>query len=65
MSYGSSSWNPWVKDEAELIKAIKEAYEAGINFFDTADVYSDGYSEVVLGKALTILIFIKFIVWTW
>ncbi|KAI9358454.1 NADP-dependent oxidoreductase domain-containing protein [Pilaira anomala] len=52
MSYGSSSWSPWVKDEEESIKLIKEAYAAGINFFDTANTYSNGVSEIVLGKAL-------------
>lgn len=52
MSYGSSKWSSWVKDEEDSIKFIKEAYELGINFFDTADVYSNGESERVLGKAL-------------
>ncbi|XP_037043379.1 versiconal hemiacetal acetate reductase-like [Bradysia coprophila] len=52
MSYGNPAWSPWVKDETESIKQIKLAYEAGINFFDTADVYSNGLSEVILGKAL-------------
>ncbi|KAI9358453.1 NADP-dependent oxidoreductase domain-containing protein [Pilaira anomala] len=52
MSYGSSSWSPWVKDEEESIKLIKEAYAAGINFFDTANTYSNGVSEIILGKAL-------------
>jgi aryl-alcohol dehydrogenase-like predicted oxidoreductase len=52
MSFGSPSWSPWVKDEEESIKVIKAAYEAGINFFDTADTYSNGQSEVILGKAL-------------
>lgn len=52
MGYGSSEWFSWVKDEAESIKMIKKAYEAGINFFDTANVYSNGVSEIVLGKAL-------------
>lgn len=52
MSYGSSSWSPWVKDKVDSIEAIKEAYEVGINFSDTADGYSNGYSEIVLGKAL-------------
>jgi aryl-alcohol dehydrogenase-like predicted oxidoreductase len=52
MSYGSSKWSPWIKDEAESIQAIKEAYNAGINFFDTANTYSNGESEKVLGKAL-------------
>jgi aryl-alcohol dehydrogenase-like predicted oxidoreductase len=52
MSYGSSQWASWVKDEEESIKAIKEAYHLGINFFDTADTYSNGQSEIILGKAL-------------
>jgi aryl-alcohol dehydrogenase-like predicted oxidoreductase len=52
MSYGSPEWSPWIKNEEESIKIIKQAYEAGINFFDTADVYSNGQSEIVLGKAL-------------
>ncbi|GAA5807613.1 hypothetical protein MFLAVUS_000982 [Mucor flavus] len=52
MSYGSSAWSPWVKNEEESIKLIKEAYAAGINFFDTSNNYSNGESEIVLGKAL-------------
>lgn len=52
MSFGSSQWFPWVKDEEESIEIIKKAYEAGINFFDTANTYSNGQSEIVLGKAL-------------
>ncbi|KAJ3969668.1 NADP-dependent oxidoreductase domain-containing protein [Lentinula raphanica] len=52
MSYGSPQWQDWVLDEAEGIKHIKAAYDAGINTFDTADVYSNGLSEVVLGKAI-------------
>ncbi|KAJ3835976.1 NADP-dependent oxidoreductase domain-containing protein [Lentinula raphanica] len=52
MSYGSPQWQDWVLDEAEGIKHIKAAYDAGINTFDTADVYSNGLSEFVLGKAI-------------
>ncbi|TFK22273.1 Aldo/keto reductase [Coprinopsis marcescibilis] len=52
MSYGSSKWQDWVLDEEEGIKHIKAAYDAGINAFDTANVYSYGESEVVLGKAI-------------
>jgi len=52
MSYGSPDWSPWILNEEESIKHIKIAYEAGINFFDTADAYSSGYSEIILGKAL-------------
>ena len=52
MTYGSTKWGTWVKDEEESIKAIKHAYELGINCFDTANTYSNGQSEIVLGKAL-------------
>jgi len=52
MSYGSSNWQEWVLDEEEGIKQIKFAYDVGINAFDTANVYSNGLSEVVLGKAI-------------
>ncbi|KAG8909637.1 hypothetical protein FRC02_007653, partial [Tulasnella sp. 418] len=52
MSYGSSKWQPWVLDEEESIEHIKAAYDLGINAFDTANVYSNGESEVVLGKAI-------------
>ncbi|KAJ3799017.1 NADP-dependent oxidoreductase domain-containing protein [Lentinula aff. detonsa] len=52
MSYGSPEWQDWVLPEDEGIKHIKAAYDAGINTFDTANVYSNGLSEVVLGKAI-------------
>ncbi|KAL0080917.1 NADP-dependent oxidoreductase domain-containing protein [Phycomyces blakesleeanus] len=52
MSYGSSKWQDWVKNEAESLKIIEVAYKAGINFFDTADAYSNGESERILGKAI-------------
>ncbi|KAL9537715.1 hypothetical protein MBANPS3_011528 [Mucor bainieri] len=52
MSYGSSKWASWVKDEKEGIEFIEASYKLGINFFDTADTYSNGESERVLGKAL-------------
>jgi aryl-alcohol dehydrogenase-like predicted oxidoreductase len=52
MTYGSSRWRPWVLDEAESRPFIKRAIELGINFFDTADMYSVGGSEEVLGRAL-------------
>ncbi|KAI9251590.1 NADP-dependent oxidoreductase domain-containing protein [Sporodiniella umbellata] len=52
MSFGSSQWQPWIKDEEESIELIGKAYQAGINFFDTADGYSNGESERVLGKAI-------------
>ncbi len=52
MTYGSSQWRPWVLDEAESRPFIQLALELGINFFDTADMYSRGISEEVLGRAL-------------
>ncbi|KAI8075405.1 NADP-dependent oxidoreductase domain-containing protein [Gilbertella persicaria] len=52
MSYGTSKWQSWVKDEEESLGLIGKAYDAGINFFDTADVYSNGESERILGKAI-------------
>jgi aryl-alcohol dehydrogenase-like predicted oxidoreductase len=53
MSYGRSTkrW-PWALDEEQSRPFIQRALELGINFFDTADVYSEGASEEVVGKAL-------------
>jgi aryl-alcohol dehydrogenase-like predicted oxidoreductase len=52
MTYGSKKWRPWVLDEEESKPFIRRALEAGINFFDTADMYSLGVSEEILGRAL-------------
>ncbi|HEY1707742.1 MAG TPA: aldo/keto reductase [Rhizomicrobium sp.] len=53
MSYGSPKhWAEWVLEEEESRPFIKKALESGINFFDTADVYSRGVSEQILGRAL-------------
>ena len=52
MTYGSKKWREWVLTEEEGRPFIKAALEAGINFFDTADVYSQGASEEVVGRAL-------------
>ncbi|ATB34183.1 aldo/keto reductase [Melittangium boletus] len=52
MSYGSSKWRPWVLDEEASQPFFRRAVEAGINFFDTADMYSLGVSEEVTGRAL-------------
>lgn len=52
MGFGDSGWGNWVKTEEEAIPFIKKAFELGINFFDTADGYSNGVSEVILGKAI-------------
>ena len=52
MTYGSSQWRDWVLNEDESRPFIRRALELGINFFDTADMYSGGVSEEVLGRAL-------------
>ena len=52
MTYGTSKWREWVLDEAAARPFYQQAFEAGINFFDTADVYSLGASEEVTGRAL-------------
>ncbi|KAH7914144.1 aryl-alcohol dehydrogenase, partial [Hygrophoropsis aurantiaca] len=52
MQYGTSEWQDWVLGEEEAIIHIKAAYDAGINTFDTADMYSNGLSEVILGNAI-------------
>ncbi|MDY6764730.1 MAG: aldo/keto reductase [Halobacteria archaeon] len=52
MSFGSSEWRDWVLDEDESIPIIERAIDLGINFFDTANMYSVGESERVVGKAL-------------
>ncbi|KAH8925487.1 aryl-alcohol dehydrogenase [Atractiella rhizophila] len=52
MSYGSPNFFPWLLSEEVGIEHIGEAYKLGINTFDTADVYSSGISEQILGRAL-------------
>ena len=52
MTYGTSEWRDWVLDEDESRPFIERALELGINFFDTADMYSEGVSEEVVGRAL-------------
>src|ERR1700730_6017412 len=52
MTYGSKNWRPWVLEEEESRPFFRRALELGINFFDTADMYSLGASEEVLGRAL-------------
>jgi aryl-alcohol dehydrogenase-like predicted oxidoreductase len=52
MQYGSKDWQAWTLGEEEAIKHIKAAYDAGIQTFDTADAYSNGLSEIILGKAI-------------
>jgi 1-deoxyxylulose-5-phosphate synthase len=52
MTYGSKKWREWVLEEADSGPFYRRAIEAGINFFDTADVYSLGVSEEITGRAL-------------
>lgn len=52
MSYGSKEWRAWLLEEQDAKPFIKRALEAGINFFDTADVYSTGESEHITGRLL-------------
>lgn len=52
MTYGSPKWRGWILGEEEAQPFFRRAVEAGINFFDTADVYSMGASEEVTGRAL-------------
>ena len=52
MTYGTPQWRPWVLDEETSRPFVQRALEHGINFFDTADMYSLGASEEVTGRAL-------------
>jgi len=52
MTYGSSEWRKWVLDEEQARPFVRRALELGINFFDTADAYSIGRSEEILGQAV-------------
>jgi len=52
MTYGTPQWRPWVLDEAGARPIVQRAVELGINFFDTADMYSNGESERITGKLL-------------
>jgi aryl-alcohol dehydrogenase (NADP+) len=52
MSYGNPAWRAWILTEEQGRPFIRRALERGVNFFDTADMYSRGASEEVLGRAL-------------
>ena len=52
MTYGSPNWRDWVLEEDASLPYFREAIERGINFFDTADVYSLGVSEEITGRAM-------------
>lgn len=55
MTYGDPNWREWVLDEAAARPFVQRALELGINFFDTANMYSAGISEVVTGRLLKAL----------
>ena len=52
MTYGSKTWRQWVLEETDAQPFFRRAIELGINFFDTADMYSVGVSEEITGRAL-------------
>jgi aryl-alcohol dehydrogenase-like predicted oxidoreductase len=52
MTYGSPEWQSWVLGEEEGMRQIKLSYDIGIQTFDTANMYSNGLSEIILGKAI-------------
>ncbi|KAI9694305.1 MAG: hypothetical protein M1820_009029 [Bogoriella megaspora] len=52
MSFGDPAWMPWVLDEEKSLPLLKEAYDRGLNTWDTANVYSNGASENVIGAAI-------------
>jgi len=52
MTFGTQAWRPWVLDEAAARPIVRRALELGINFFDTADMYSAGLSEEITGRLL-------------
>ena len=56
MSYGTGSDRPWVLDEEATEPFVRRALDGGITFFDTADVYSDGASEIATGRLLNRLV---------
>jgi 1-deoxyxylulose-5-phosphate synthase len=52
MSFGSKKWRPWVIEESDARRILKKALDNGINYLDTADMYSLGASEEITGRAL-------------
>ncbi|GIJ90392.1 hypothetical protein Asppvi_009346 [Aspergillus pseudoviridinutans] len=53
-SYGSPRWQEWILNEEAALPLLKHAYDMGINTWDTADAYSNGRSEEIIGKALRV-----------
>jgi aryl-alcohol dehydrogenase (NADP+) len=52
MSYGDKAWREWMLSEDDARPIVRSAAELGVNFYDTADVYSNGASEEVTGRLL-------------
>ncbi len=52
MGFGASAWRPWVLDEGPSLDMLARALDADVTFFDTANVYSTGRSEALLGRML-------------
>ena len=52
MSYGDPGWQGWVLDEAAGCGFVRQALDLGVTMFDTADAYSAGESEAILGRAI-------------
>ena len=52
MTYGDPKWRDWILPEEEGRPFVKRALELGINFFDTSNMYSNGVSEEILGRAI-------------
>lgn len=52
MSFGDQAWQPWLIEEDKALLLLKAAYDRGLNTWDTANVYSNGISEEIIGKAI-------------
>ena len=52
MTFGTPAWRPWIREESAARPVVQRALELGINFFDTADMYSAGLSEEITGRLL-------------
>ncbi|CAD0097279.1 unnamed protein product [Aureobasidium vineae] len=52
MSFGDPAWQPWILDEEASLPLLKAAHDRGINSWDTANIYSNGVSETIIGKAI-------------
>ncbi len=52
MTLGDTSWLPWLLDEEKSLPLLKAAYDRGLNTWDTANIYSNGVSETIIGKAI-------------